>query len=341
MVIRMSDLTAATRHARRLLRWYPAAWRERYGDEFVDLMEQEVTDNPKSSGRTLNIAYKGASARLSELGVVGVTVNPRNQTTAVIASTFFVATAFLAIAVDTWSGAMLTWNLGRQASLPVTFGAGALTALTAVIALALIAIFGILTWLSARRIGQRQAKGLIGPWSLILVMMAFIIYSVHNALHFVIARGGIQWTNAGEAVKQLAGASSAVISTITRTWVHPGQQIKSFSDLVFAITPIALGLFAYGVARLTRKIGIPLSMNRLGHFVTFAISGSMTVFLACFVAWIAAGGDWLYSLGSVSQPYRFVEISAMAVIVAISILLLNHSRTPLAVPERSQNPHFD
>jgi hypothetical protein len=326
MVIRMSDLTAATRHARRLLRWYPAAWRERYGDEFVDLMEQEVTDNPKSSGRTLNIAYKGASARLSELGVVGVTVNPRNQTTAVIASTFFVATAFLAIAVDTWSGAMLTWNLGRQASLPVTFGAGALTALTAVIALALIAIFGILTWLSARRIGQRQAKGLIGPWSLILVMMAFIIYSVHNALHFVIARGGIQWTNAGEAVKQLAGASSAVISTITRTWVHPGQQIKSFSDLV---------------ARLTRKIGIPLSMNRLGRSVIIAISGSMTVFLACFVAWIAAGGDWLYSLGSVSQPYRFVEISAMAIIVVISILLVNHIRTPLAVPERSQNPHFD
>ena len=57
----MSDITATTRHARRLLRWYPAAWRERYGDEFVDLMEQEVTDNPKSPGRTLNIAYKGPS----------------------------------------------------------------------------------------------------------------------------------------------------------------------------------------------------------------------------------------------------------------------------------------
>jgi hypothetical protein len=57
--------TDISRRARRLLLWYPSAWRERYGDEFAAHMEQEYTDNPRSFGRTLDVVFKGTRARLT------------------------------------------------------------------------------------------------------------------------------------------------------------------------------------------------------------------------------------------------------------------------------------
>jgi hypothetical protein len=32
--------------AARLLRWYPAAWRDRYGDEFAELLVAEIDERP-------------------------------------------------------------------------------------------------------------------------------------------------------------------------------------------------------------------------------------------------------------------------------------------------------
>ena len=52
------------RRAEGYLRWYPAAWRERYGDEFVAHLEDELAEQPFSATRGLNIVVHGVTARL-------------------------------------------------------------------------------------------------------------------------------------------------------------------------------------------------------------------------------------------------------------------------------------
>ena len=54
----------AERRARRLLHWYPERWRARYGDEFTQLLIDDINDQPRSWRRTLNIAQRGLATRL-------------------------------------------------------------------------------------------------------------------------------------------------------------------------------------------------------------------------------------------------------------------------------------
>lgn len=53
----------ADRRAHRLLRWYPKAWRNRYGDEFTQLLIDDIDDRPRSWRRTLDVARSGLTAR--------------------------------------------------------------------------------------------------------------------------------------------------------------------------------------------------------------------------------------------------------------------------------------
>jgi hypothetical protein len=56
-----------SRHEKKVLgylRWYPAAWRERYGEEFAAHLEAELDEEPFSMKRGLNIVLHGVATRL-------------------------------------------------------------------------------------------------------------------------------------------------------------------------------------------------------------------------------------------------------------------------------------
>jgi len=65
-----------TRRAARLLRWYPPAWRERYGEEFADHLEQEFADRRVDLRRSLDVAHKGLVARIDDVGLSTSAVSP-------------------------------------------------------------------------------------------------------------------------------------------------------------------------------------------------------------------------------------------------------------------------
>ena len=61
-----ADVSSATsKRAKGYLRWYPSAWRERYGEEFVAHLEAELLERPVSLARTADIVAHGFLARLS------------------------------------------------------------------------------------------------------------------------------------------------------------------------------------------------------------------------------------------------------------------------------------
>jgi len=62
-------ISGAERRAARLLRWYPPAWRARYGDEFTELLLAEFAERPRSWRRAGDVARGGLLARLTGAGL--------------------------------------------------------------------------------------------------------------------------------------------------------------------------------------------------------------------------------------------------------------------------------
>lgn len=52
---------------RRALRWYPRAWRRRYGDELVALLEDLFGDEPLSRRCRISLMWSGTTERIHEM----------------------------------------------------------------------------------------------------------------------------------------------------------------------------------------------------------------------------------------------------------------------------------
>ena len=57
--------------ARRLLRWYPPAWRDRYGDEFAALLDDTIGEGTPSMRLRFDVMRSGTAVRLREAGLAG------------------------------------------------------------------------------------------------------------------------------------------------------------------------------------------------------------------------------------------------------------------------------
>lgn len=61
----------AGRRSARLLRWYPDAWRRRYGDELAALIEDELGDGAPTARLRVSLARAGLAERARHSGLVG------------------------------------------------------------------------------------------------------------------------------------------------------------------------------------------------------------------------------------------------------------------------------
>jgi hypothetical protein len=288
----MNDMRSrASRKAMRSLRWYPAAWRERFGDEFVALVEDEIAEHPKSARRTLNVAWKGSVARLADLGLVGQTPDPARQIRAGSATTLLFGLLFAVCASKLWGPAMITWhesNYGQSSWL--------LTLLTALItislgAIGLILAFGLLIVLGSAlfRIARGQGQGLRVPAVLLLASVGYLVVASHIALRYVIAVGGIAWGHPGVAIKQVAGASYSVIAHVESAATNSAS-FTSLDGVIVALAPVVLIVFVASAMSLIRRSLISPSVDRFGRLAMVSLLGLMLTFIATYLLWRIAGG---------------------------------------------------
>ena len=60
-----------SRDYERILRWYPASWRERYGEELLTLLEDQWGEGSIPLGRRASLAWAGLRERTHQSGLVG------------------------------------------------------------------------------------------------------------------------------------------------------------------------------------------------------------------------------------------------------------------------------
>ena len=84
------------RRARRLVRWYPKEWRARYGEEFTQLLVDDISERPHSWHRTLDVARSGLAAQLAQRQLT----RPRLASSALIFGAGLAGAAVLRVLVD-------------------------------------------------------------------------------------------------------------------------------------------------------------------------------------------------------------------------------------------------
>lgn len=112
----------AAGRAGRLLRWYPAAWRARYGEEFTELLIADIRERPRSAARTRDVVRGGIVARLADAGLArpsgtaaGSGARDR-QVRASLVSLGCAVAVFLGFGAALWSQLTIGWRWGAPAS---------------------------------------------------------------------------------------------------------------------------------------------------------------------------------------------------------------------------------
>jgi hypothetical protein len=120
-----------TRRLERLLRWYPRAWRERYGEEFLALLDDELHGAASRPSFRAKVALSGLRERAHASGIVGASASAearrRGGSLLVLVAWagMIVGGAGLAKSAEHFSNAMpASLRAGAQLAYDVAVGAG-------------------------------------------------------------------------------------------------------------------------------------------------------------------------------------------------------------------------
>jgi hypothetical protein len=321
--------------AARLLRWYPKAWRERYGGEFTELLIAELAERPRSWRRTADIACSGVLARLKSAGVTTGVLEPAEQVRASLAVVGCAVGLFLAFAVATWSQLSIAWQWSRP-DTPLT--AVAMTAMSALLLLfvflALLAAVPIV-WSVLMCARRRQAARLWGPSLAFLVgSVALALGSRHFAQHGWPGTGGHPWAGRGLLSGAIGSFAWAATLSISAYWAHPNALLSFPATEVawMAASPIAIIAIVAGATMTVRRLEPSRRVLRYEARLASAATTAMIAFLTASCAWIIDGGAGPRNL------FHTGAIDVIALVVMATTFAMAHRATRRARSAQSQLP---
>ena len=284
--------SAEAARVRWLLAWYPRDWRDRYGDEFAELLIAEQAEQGPSWRRGVNVAATGLRARLAGAGLAGHPLHPAAAARAGLAT--FASCA----AVAGLAGAVM-WAqmaIGLQWSVPgdhritraMQVMSGALLVLAVLAVLAAVPV----TWAAIAAAGRgagRQFRGsamLAGAGALVLIT---------GGRHFANGwpgTGGHLLVHQGLVPGGVAAFGWAATMWITSYWGHPAM-LAAFpaAQLAWmAASPVATGCVVTGAVQLLRRVDLSPRALRFQTWVACVAWAALAAFLGGALCWLAGSG---------------------------------------------------
>jgi hypothetical protein len=286
-----------TQRARRLLRWYPSSWRERYGEEFVDHLEQEFEDRPNNLGRSINVVRKGVVARLGDIGLFDSVATYGYQSRAALGTGVALAALMVVVMVDFWSRAMLTWSGRRYHPIPVSATTGTLTVVVALVLLLLVAIMIVVVTCVVRQITRGRARPLVVPSMVAVATGAFLLYEARIFPRllspYIHGAGPIQGMSLSRPGQLLANMAQVVWHATERWvdfWNSSYSPISRIQYVVNDCFPLVMFVFGIAIAIIIRRTEFPQRIARL-VFPTVALLGGLSgVYFVAYLGWNLFGG---------------------------------------------------
>jgi len=344
----MTSNLGDSRRASRLLRWYPNQWRERYGDEFADHLEQEFADRPINLGRTINIAYKGLVARVSDMGLSNDEVNPEGLTRSALGTNFALIALMFVIMLDFWSRSMLAWSGRRYHPIPVSATTGILTVAMWLLLVALGAILLTIAVSVVRQLVCGRARPLAGPSVLAAVSGGFLLYVARTfpslLAPYVDGTQGLRGMHLSQPGTDIANLAQ-ITWELTQRWVAPWNQGGMFQGrsgvqvVMDDCVPIAMFVFGVAIALLIRRVELPRIGVRFVFPTLALLGGLMGVFFVAYLAWSAVGGPSNYDY--FFPESRWLGIVYLIVLALVPVLVVRSTLLAKRYQPRRQRNHVE
>ena len=348
--------------AERLLRWYPRAWRSRYGEEFAELLIADLAERPRAWSRTADVIRGGITARLADAGLGGAlppaTAAPpaasaqeaaaqeaaaqeaaaqeaaalaARRVRASLASLACCAAVFLGFGTAMWSQLTIGW----QWSAPHTPGTAVATCVMsgAMLAFAVLALLAALptAWTVAERVARGHDKTLLAPSILGLAALAVVIAGGRHFGNGWPGTGGHPWPHRGLVPGGVAAFAWASTLSVSSFWAHPAA-LAAFppAELTWmAASPLALAGLVTGAVMVVRRTEFRPSAVRFQTRLAGAACAIMAVFLGGACAWVtdrAAAPGSLFHAGA-------IDVAGLAVMALALAVARQAARRPAAGPD--------
>lgn len=310
-------MTAPDIRAGRLLRWYPAGWRDRYGAEFTELLVADLAERPRCWRRTADVAASGALARLSQAGLGGQRLAAADQARASLAALGCALAVFLTAGTAVWSQLLVGW----QWSPPSTRAAAVAT----VVMTGTLLFFLALAVLAAAPVGWQLARGRFGTARpgrthllLIAVSLLVLIIGGRHMANGWPGTGGHPWPQRGLVPGGVAAFGWAMTLSVTSYWAHPAALLAfPAAELAWMVlSPAALAGLSTGLAGLVRRLDLPPRLLRYQAWLGALAAAGMAVFLAAAASWVLAGS---HGPGTLFRPGA-IDVAALAA-MALALLV--------------------
>jgi hypothetical protein len=313
-------LKAPAARAARLLRWYPRAWRSRYGEEFAELLVADIEERPRSRSRTADVIRGGLVARLGEAGLCAAAPEPgteRARTSASLASLVGCAAVFAGVGGAMWSQLNTVWQWHGPANARVIVAIFAMSA--AMLVLAVLALLAVLP--VAWRVVAVRPPGLRGPSALFAAGLAVVVIGGRHFENDWPGTGGHLWFHHLSVVPGgVAAFSWASTMSVSSFWAHPAI-LATFPAAVvawMALSPLAVAATVAGAVTAVRRAGrspgvLSPAVLRFEARLGRAACVAMAVFLGGACAWVTAWVPGPFHPGTIDVAGLVVLTAALAV----------------------------
>jgi hypothetical protein len=308
----------AERRAARLMRWYPPAWRARYGDEFTELLLAEFTERPKSWRRAADIARGGLLARLTGAGLTSHELEPPEQVRAGLATAVCSLAAFLAFGIAMWAQLTVGWEWAQPSATSTRVGMVAMSAAALLLTVLVVLAVPPLAMAVVCGIVRGQARRLRGPVLLAVAGAVVLAVGSHHFQNAWPGTGGHSWAHQGLVPGGVAAFSWAATLSVSSYWAHPAA-LAAFPAAEVAwmvVSPLALVALVAGVAGIMRRLDWSPRLLRYEAWLVGAAAAGMAVFLAGGCCWVLAEGSrpGLFHAGAIDVASLAVMLLALSLV---------------------------
>jgi hypothetical protein len=303
------------RRAEMLLRWYPREWQARYGDEFAELLISDMSEQPRSLRRSLDVAVNGVVARLAYAGLNQSNLEPPERTRRTLLAFSCAAAVFVTFGLGMWAQLTIGW----QWSAPDTVATSAAMVVMSYSVLVLLSIGALavvpLAWTSAR-MALRRAR-VVRPLVLVTAGAGIFVLGCRHFANGWPGTGGHPWAHQGLVPGGFAAFAWAATLFVTAYWAHPAS-LLSFPGPELAwmvVSPVALVCFGIGAVRLVREIELSPRLLRFEARLAQLGGMVMVLFLIGASLWVVDGGPGprnLFHVGAIDIGSICVMLASLA-----------------------------
>ena len=292
---------------------YPGSWRVRYGEEFHQLLLDELDEARPTLSWWLNLLVHALSARLTEFGLAGDAGGKRRLDAALRLTGAAVALGSLCGAAM-WAQLAVGWQWAAPSSGATRTGLELITG--GLVGLGCSgAGLAAASLTTAARGGRFSPRG---PRIALTLCLAGVIALLLGAGWIGLSwpgTGGHPWPGRALAPAWLARRAWALTLSLSTYWAHP-RQLAGLGRLQIAWMAISPALMVLVACAWRRALG-PVELRRLPRWTAIAVALLAGAGL-CLVATGAA--DW--GLGAAPGPHGLFAPGAIDVgLLAVTALL--------------------